>query len=444
MNNARAIKSNPQICEEAAEWLIEFRSGDIDSQGRRAFDSWLRASPEHLRAFIEMSALWHETGSIDPERKYRIEDVIARASTESTVVDFDADTGSRDSEASHVSARQTNTTTAGADGAGAGGVSIGREAARRGAPTVVSREGGRRAPSRFRRVAMLATAATVVGLMIVAFIAKGQLHGPPEYATEVGEQRSFRLADGSTVILDSRSRLRLAFDNSVRAVDLLQGRALFRVAANPGKPFIVRAGGTTVRVIGTQFDVNESATATVVTVVEGRVAVYSGASRGSATAPTTGTSADDAHLKSGRANLPGAGKTSGTDGGHEQIDTNQHDLIQDNINKDDFTLLSAGEQLSVTASQGSAQPVHANVSSVTAWTQGRLILESASLTEVADEFNRYSSRKLLAEDHGLAPLKLSGVFVTDPDFLIQYLRNRPDIVVSETNTEVHIVRKARE
>ena len=418
MNNARAIKSNPQISEEAAEWLIEFRSGDIDPQGRRAFDSWLRASPEHLRAFIEMSSLWQESGSIDPERKFRIEDVIARAMTESTVIDLDAGAASRD--------------------------------------------GGRRAPSRFRRVAMLAMAATVVGVMVVAFIAKGQLHGRPEYATEVGEQRSFRLADGSTVILDSRSRLRLDFDDSTRAVDLLQGRALFRVAANPGRPFIVRAGGTTVRVIGTQFDVNEKSRATVVTVVEGRVAVYSGAGRARparatseadanlksdralATPATRATGDDDANLKSGDAglDLPRAGKAS--DRGREQIGTNQDGLTQDGTTQGGLTLLSAGEQLSVTAGQGSAQPVHANVSSVTAWTQGRLILESASLTEVADEFNRYSSRKLFAEDHGPVPLKLSGVFVTDPDFLIQYLRNRPDIVVSETNTEVHIVRKARE
>jgi transmembrane sensor len=425
MNTARRIESNPQISEEAAEWLIEFRSGDIDSQGRSAFDSWLRASPEHLRAFIEMSALWHESGSVDPERKFRIEDVIARASTESTVIDFDSGAASHDSKASHVSAGQVNTTTT----------------------AIASRVGGRRAPRGFRRVAMLAAAATVVGLMVVAFVARGHLHGRAEYTTEVGEQRSFRLADGSTVILDSRSRLLLAFDDSVRAVDLLQGRALFRVAANPGKPFIVRAGGTTVRVIGTRFDVNESARATVVTVVEGRVAVYSGGGR---TPATAATSEDAANLQFGRApatgagergsnsgpdlNGPTVGKTSRTGSDREQLDTN----------KDAPTMLSAGEQLSVTAGQGSAQPVHANVSSVTAWTQGRLILESASLTEVADEFNRYSSRKLFAEDHGPVPLKLSGVFVTDPDFLIQYLRNRPDIVVSETNTEVHIVRKARE
>ena len=47
---------NHQINEEAARWFIGFRSGDIDEAGRRAFDAWMRASPEHLRAFLEISA----------------------------------------------------------------------------------------------------------------------------------------------------------------------------------------------------------------------------------------------------------------------------------------------------------------------------------------------------------------------------------------------------
>jgi ferric-dicitrate binding protein FerR (iron transport regulator) len=87
-----------------------------------------------------------------------------------------------------------------------------------------------------------------------------------------------------------------------------------------------------------------------------------------------------------------------------------------------------------------SQPKHANVSAATAWTQGQLVLESATLTEVADQFSRYSARKLVAVDHGATPLHLSGVFATDPEFLLQYLRSRADIVVHETSDEIDIVR----
>jgi len=106
----------------------------------------------------------------------------------------------------------------------------------------------------------------------------------------------------------------------------------------------------------------------------------------------------------------------------------------------DKILLSAGEQLEIDTGAPSSAPRRANVSSATAWTQGQLVLESASLSKVADEFNRYSSRKLVAIDHGASPLHLSGVFATDPDFLIHYLRSQLGLEVRETDTEILIIR----
>jgi hypothetical protein len=99
--------------------------------------------------------------------------------------------------------------------------------------------------------------------------------------------------------------------------------------------------------------------------------------------------------------------------------------------------LSAGEQVTLTR-EVPPKPVRANVSAATAWTQHQLVLESAPLNDVAEEFNRYSTRKLVVEDSGNHPLRLSGVFSTDPDFLIRYLRDRPDITVHETDSEIYI------
>lgn len=83
-----------------------------------------------------------------------------------------------------------------------------------------------------------------------------------------------------------------------------------------------------------------------------------------------------------------------------------------------------------------------DVSSVTAWTHGQVVLESATLKQVAQAFDRYSRRRLVVEDQGSPLLRLSGVFATDPAFLISYLRARPDVVVTETDSEVLIVRHA--
>src|SRR5207249_1896122 len=93
------------------------------------------------------------------------------------------------------------------------------------------------------------------------------------YSTGVGEQRSIELADGSTVSMNSKSRIRLRYSQAERSVDLLEGQALFHVAKDHARPFIVKADDTRVRAVGTQFDVYERRSGTVVTVLEGEVAV---------------------------------------------------------------------------------------------------------------------------------------------------------------------------
>ena len=204
------------------------------------------------------------------------------------------------------------------------------------------------------------------------------------------------LPDGSTVTLNSRSRARIAFDGLTRTVDLLEGEALFRAAQETSRPFIVRADGTSFRAIGTEFDIDKRNRGTVVTVLQGRVAVSAAA-------------------------MPTDRGTNTTRGA-----------------RDEAIVISAGEQLDTTAGRTSV-PTRANVSSATAWMQGRVMLQSATLEEVAERFNRYSPRRLVTEDHGSVPFHLSGVFSTDPDFLIRYLRERPDIQVEERATEIRII-----
>jgi len=233
----------------------------------------------------------------------------------------------------------------------------------------------------------------------------------------VGEERSVRLADGSMLTLNSRSRVRIEFTKSARTVDLLEGEALFHVAKNPARPFIVRADGTFVRVIGTEFDVNKRNSGTVVTVVEGRVAVVPDPAQARHSGSTAVRSADPEESRS-----PAAGQVPAHD------------------EKNQTVILSAGEQIKV-AIGAAPQPTRTDLTSAMAWTRGRVILDSATLEEIADEFNRYSERRLTTEDHGETPLRLSGVFSTDPDFLIDYLRERPDIRVTVTETEIRIVRE---
>jgi transmembrane sensor len=356
---------NSQITEEAAQWLVEFRSGPVDVSDRRAFDAWVRASPQHLWAFIEMAILWNDVTSVDPERRIVIEDLVAGAGSESNVVALER--AAEPPAPAHSPARHAT----------------------------------RWGPGR------IAVAASIlVGVTGVLLLAWSRLREPPVYATSVGEQRSISLADGSRVTLNARSRLRVEFTSATRRVELLDGQAFFHVAKNPARPFVVLSDDTAVRAVGTQFDVNRSLEGTTVTVLEGRVAVYS-------------EQRDDA------ARQAMTGKARAGDALREES-----------------VLLAAGEQLQVMDPNHLRQPVHIDANSATAWRQGRIVLEAATLAQIAVEFNRYSAREFTAEDHGASPLRLSGVFATDPDFLINYLRERPDITVTETDTGVRIVREA--
>src|SRR5437667_5211503 len=59
------LKPNAQILEEAADWLVEFSTGAADVGARQRFDTWLRTSPEHVRAYLELVPIWEE-GALPP------------------------------------------------------------------------------------------------------------------------------------------------------------------------------------------------------------------------------------------------------------------------------------------------------------------------------------------------------------------------------------------
>src|SRR5580658_5363422 len=61
---------NSQIYAEASDWLVEFRSGDVDSEGRKDFHLWLKTSPEHMRAYLELAAIWNEGSALDSQRTF--------------------------------------------------------------------------------------------------------------------------------------------------------------------------------------------------------------------------------------------------------------------------------------------------------------------------------------------------------------------------------------
>jgi len=76
-----------------------------------------------------------------------------------------------------------------------------------------------------------------------------------DFATKMGETRTVTLPDGSVVTLNTDSRISAGFTSALRKIQLVRGEALFNVAKNKKRPFIVVAGDTQVRAVGTTFTV---------------------------------------------------------------------------------------------------------------------------------------------------------------------------------------------
>ena len=356
---------NTQIYEEAGEWMVRHRSGSLDDRSKKRFDAWLRESPHHVRAYLEISSIWENLAALDPDWTASADELIARAREDYVVSPLLDPRGGRDRVPAPVAARSRG------------------------------------------RYFMALAASLVMALGVACWLYLQR----NVYSTGIGEQRTIALADGSTVELNARSKIDVHYTERERSIDLLAGQALFRVVKDSSRPFVVESDETAVRAVGTQFDIYQKSSGTLVTVVEGRVAVR-GDAVGTATAPAEGGS------PTVRDTAPAALSA-----------------------RPGEVLLSEGEQLLV--AQGTRTvPRHANVDAATAWTQQRLVFEFTTLTEVVEEFNRYNRRPLVIDDPELREFHVSGSFSSaDPTLLLRFLRDQPEMVVSETAGEIRISRR---
>jgi len=133
-------------------------------------------------------------------------------------------------------------------------------------------------PLRWRVVAWAGAAAAVVTILLWVGLGSRPVPVGPLVPSTLStalaapcEQRI--LDDGTVVQLNRGAQLSVDFTADVRWVHLLRGEAHFAVASSPERPFVVLAGGVTVRAIGTAFNVQLTSTAVEVVVAEGRVAV---------------------------------------------------------------------------------------------------------------------------------------------------------------------------
>lgn len=213
------------------------------------------------------------------------------------------------------------------------------------------------------RVGHVVAAAASVAALVAALVLPPTLLAPrtTHYSTQIAETRELRLEDGSTVTLGPRSGLDIRFNGSERRVALTSGEAFFEVAHDRAHPFIVDAGPSVIRVVGTRFDVNHAGGAVQVAVAEGIVQV--GDSR----------------------SAPGSARPTRT--------------------------LHAGQRLEVARapSLSLASPTFGGANPG-GWREGRLVYENSRLADLVADVNRYYAPGIRIADEGVGDLRVTAAF----------------------------------
>ncbi len=181
--------------------------------------------------------------------------------------------------------------------------------------------------------------------------------------TAMGEVRTLPLADGSRVTLASDSAIEIRLSRGERHVALTRGEAIFAVAKDPARPFVVATNGHRVIAVGTRFSVRRDDQDLRVAVTEGLVRLESG---------------------------PGAGSPSPS------------------------ALLPAGSVALVHGNDVLVRSLPlADVERMLGWRDGLLAFRDTPLTEAIAEFNRYNVRKLAVGDGEAGALRIGGSFRWD-------------------------------
>lgn len=183
-----------------------------------------------------------------------------------------------------------------------------------------------------------------------------------QYQTALNERATVTLEDGSTVVLNSNSRLETAYDEKARRVSLLAGQALFYVAHNPSRPFVVQAGNRQIVALGTSFDIRVDKGTVRLTMIEGKVAVR-----------PIGAPLDEAAI--GNPIVP-------------------------------------NQQLAFAIDSPSATLKKVDAEKAVAWKDGRVFFDDTPLFEAVSEMNRYSETQLVVADPRLNEYRINGMFRT--------------------------------
>jgi len=301
-----------QTDNEAREWFTLMQSGSVSEAERAQCNAWLQANSAHAQAYRHYEIIWQDLGDLKNTAEYP---ALQKSVKNSFADKFHRAIGSVISGLKNLSPQSQF------------GLAL----------------------------------ASIALVCVVIVVRPAEKISVEEFATTTGEVKQLTLADGSQVTLGAKSQMKAWATKAERHVELVSGQAFFKVTKNPERPFLVDAGETNVRVVGTQFDVRRGLDRTRVAVLEGIVKVST----------TTKTAASTP------------------------------------------VVLTAGQQVT-RMNDGHFEAVNPiSVSELESWRNGRLIYLRASLADVVADANRYFNGTISLGSKSLADLKVTAAVSTN-------------------------------
>lgn len=214
-----------------------------------------------------------------------------------------------------------------------------------------------------------------------------------------GETKNIVGPDGSRLVLNTNSSVTFDIQRAARILKIERGQVFIEVAEDRARPFRVVTRDAVLTDIGTTFDIYVRPRDTVVSVLEGRVAVASVSTTGK---PLMASGADES-----------------------------------------TTMIIAGQRATVAQGGRVLQVTSAKSELVTSWQHGRMAFDGMPLGEIAREFNRYNPQQITVANAVITELQLTGSFsTTDPASFLDTVDRLPDIAVEwRSPTEAIIVRE---
>lgn len=234
-------------------------------------------------------------------------------------------------------------------------------------------------------------AASVAGVAVVGLGLADRGEG---FSTRLGEVKVTPLADGSVMTLNTVTRAEVMFTEGERRVQLLEGEALFDVAKDPNRPFVVDTGGTLVRAVGTSFTVRRLGRTPVEVLVREGVVEVRHSARAAATPPV-------------------------------RVVANTRAVAMPTDTVEAVTIAPDA------------------VARELAWREGRIAFEGETLREAARQFARYSETRIVIDDPAIAAEQITGLFqANDPVGFARTVATSFGLRADIRADEVRLVRRA--